>query len=174
MSHSRRSVQNDTIVHPLEPVFDRNSRVLILGTMPSPRSREAGFYYGHPQNKFWRVLSDVFGEQIPPDKNAKISFLLKHHIALWDVLRSCTISGADDNSIKDPVPNDLSIILSEANIRAVFTTGKKATWLYEKYCLPQTGIPAHYLPSTSPANGGISYEEIIILYAEIRKERSKK
>jgi hypoxanthine-DNA glycosylase len=159
--------RGETIIHPLDPVFDKNSRVLILGTMPSPRSRMEGFYYGHPQNRFWRVLGDIFGERITPDKPAKIEFLLRHHIALWDVLRSCTIVGADDNSIRNPVPNDLSVILSAADIRAVFTTGKKATWLYGKYCLPETGIASEYLPSTSPANGGVGYDKILTAYGEI-------
>jgi hypoxanthine-DNA glycosylase len=159
--------RSETIVHPLDPVFDKNSRVLILGTMPSPRSRAEGFYYGHPQNRFWRVLGDLFHEQTPEGKSAKTEFLLRHHIALWDVLRSCTIVGADDNSIRNPVPNDLSVILSVADIRAVFTTGKKATWLYGKYCFAATGIASEYLPSTSPANGGVSYDKILAAYDEI-------
>lgn len=159
----------ETILHPLDPIYDKNSRVLILGTMPSPRSRTEGFYYGHPQNRFWRVLADIFGETIPLEKAAKISFLIHHHIALWDVLRSCTITGADDNSIKNPVANDLSVIFSKADIRVVFTTGKKATWLYEKYCLPETGIASHYLPSTSPANGGTSYAELLDAYRKLKE-----
>jgi len=158
----------ERITHTLAPVFNANSRVLILGTMPSPRSRKEGFYYGHPQNRFWRVLADVFREDIPSDNQAKIAFLLHHHIALWDVLQSCTIEGADDNSIRDPAINDLDIIISSADIRAVFTTGRKASQLYRKYCFPLTGIDSAYLPSTSPANcASFSYADLVSAYKVI-------
>jgi len=158
----------ERITHTLAPVFNANSRVLILGTMPSPRSRKEGFYYGHPQNRFWRVLADVFREDIPSDNQAKIAFLLHHHIALWDVLQSCTIEGADDNSIRDPAINDLDIIISSADIRAVFTTGRKASVLYRKYCFPLTGIDSAYLPSTSPANcASFSYADLVSAYKVI-------
>ena len=153
------------ITHTLAPVFDAESRILILGTMPSPRSRKEGFYYGHPQNRFWRVLADVFKEDVPSDNQAKEGFVLHHHIALWDVLQSCTIEGADDNSIRDPAANDLDIILDSADIRAVFTTGRKASQLYHKYCFPLSGIDAAYLPSTSPANcASFSYADIVSAY----------
>ena len=156
------------ITHTLAPVFDADSRVLILGTMPSPRSRKEGFYYGHPQNRFWRVLADVFKEDVPSDNQAKKTFLLHHHIALWDVLQSCTIEGADDNSIRDPAVNDLDIIISSADIRAVFTTGRKASQLYRKYCFPLTGIDSAYLPSTSPANcASFSYADLVSAYKVI-------
>lgn len=142
----------DRIIHTIAPVFDAQSRILILGTMPSPKSRENAFYYGHPQNCFWRILSAVFEETVPGTNSEKTVFLLWHHIALWDVLQSCDITGADDSSIRNPVPNDLRLILSQADIQAVFTTGKKAAQLYRKLILPETGMPAHELPSTSPAN----------------------
>jgi double-stranded uracil-DNA glycosylase len=148
------------VVHTLDPVFNSASRILILGTMPSPASRAAGFYYGHPQNRFFRVLSDLFGEPIPADTEERKSFLLRHHIALWDVLASCEIDGADDSSIREPVPNDFSRILEKTDIRAIFTTGKKAYALYSRYCMPAAGIEAQLLPSTSPANVRISYVEL--------------
>ncbi len=145
-------MESTTIVHTIPPVYDSNSRVLLLGTMPSPKSREAGFFYGHPQNRMWPVLSRLFGEDTPMDTETRRDFLLRRHIAMWDVLSACTIRGADDGSIRDPVPNDLSPILSEAPIAAIFTTGKKAFSLYNRYILPATGREAFCLPSTSPAN----------------------
>ena len=145
-------MESTVVLHELPPVFNEQSRVLFLGTIPSPKSREKGFYYAHPQNRFWPVLAAVFGEEIPRTTEERRAFALSHGIALWDVLASCTIRGADDQSIKDPVLNDLSMILTHANIRAIFTTGKKAAALYKKYCLPQTKREAIELPSTSPAN----------------------
>lgn len=145
-------MDSTTVLHELSPVFNAQSRVLFLGTIPSPKSREKGFYYAHPQNRFWPVLAAVFGEEVPMTTEERRNFALLHGIALWDVLASCTIRGADDQSIKDPVANDLSIILNHADIRAIFTTGKKAAALYKKYCLPQTKREAIELPSTSPAN----------------------
>ena len=152
------------VVHEFEPIYDRDSRVLILGTMPSPKSREYGFYYSHPQNRLWRVLADVFGEPVPATKEEKVRFLLNHRIAMWDVLSSCTIKGADDSSITDPVPNDIGRILRAADIRAIFANGKKAADLYRKFCFPVTGRPAVYLPSTSPANCAKPYEFMVEAY----------
>lgn len=140
------------IHHTLPPVFDRHSRILILGTMPSPKSRQTKFYYGHPQNKFWRVLQALFEAAPLVTTEEKTAFLLTHRIALFDVLQSCQIRGASDASIKAPVPNDFTPILSQAPIQAVFTTGKTATRLFERLCAKQTGFSPIYLPSTSPAN----------------------
>ena len=142
----------ETIIHTIESVYDARSRVLILGTMPSPKSREFGFYYSHPQNRFWPVIAQVLGQPVPVTTNEKRALLLRSRIAMWDVLHSCDIKGADDASIANPVPNDLHVIFSAANIHAVFTTGSTATRLYKKYCLPQTGMEPIALPSTSPAN----------------------
>lgn len=156
------------ITHTLDPVYDSRSRILILGTIPSPRSRQEGFYYGHPQNRFWRVLADVFAEDIPSGNDEKRMFLLRHRIALWDVLKSCSIEGAADSSITNPVPNDINRILREADIRAVFTTGQKASQLYLRYCFPGTGAAAAYLPSTSPANcARFSYDDLVRAYRVI-------
>ena len=159
---------NGRIEHTIPPVYDAGSRILILGTMPSPKSRELGFYYAHPQNRFWPVMAALFGRPQPRGRDEKTKFLLETRIALWDVLESCTIDGADDSSIKNPAVNDFSPIFQKADIRRVFTTGKKATGLYRKYCLPKTGRPSVYLPSTSPANRGrYPLEALIRAYAVI-------
>lgn len=140
------------VVHNFEPVFDKNTKILILGTMPSPKSREAGFYYSHPQNRFWKILSELFREPVPTTNIDKKALLIEKRIGLWDVLKSCNIMGADDNSIKNTVPNDLSYVLNRTNISAIFTTGKKAYGLYKKYFSDTISIPCFSLPSTSPAN----------------------
>lgn len=141
-----------TVHHAIPPVYDGSSRVLLLGTMPSPKSREAGFFYGHPQNRMWTVLARVFEEPVPMGTDARREFLLTHHIAMWDVLSSCVISGAEDSSIRDAKANDLRPILAAAPITAIFTTGKKAFALYNRHIRPQIGREAVCLPSTSPAN----------------------
>lgn len=141
-----------TVYHELAPIYDGSSRILILGTMPSPKSREFGFYYSHPQNRLWKVLSQVLETPLPVTGDEKERFLRHHGIAMWDVLKSCGIKGADDSSIIDPEPNDIGRILKAADIRAIFTTGMKATELYRKLCYPVTKRPSFYLPSTSPAN----------------------
>lgn len=162
-------MESTYITHNFTPVFDKNSRILMLGTMPSPKSREVGFYYGHPRNRFWKVISDICRESLPNTTEDKITLALSHHIAVWDVLAGCDICGADDSSIRNPKANDLDIILSHADIRAIFTTGTKAYQLYQKYCYPKTGIKAAMLPSTSPANCRVSYEELKTAYSAILK-----
>ncbi|MBQ9947651.1 MAG: DNA-deoxyinosine glycosylase [Oscillospiraceae bacterium] len=154
------------ISHEFPPLFDGNSKVLILGTIPSPKSRERGFYYMHPQNRFWRMLCAVLGEEVPSDIGGRKRLCLSHGIALWDVLESCEINGASDSSIKNALPNDLSRIFTAADIRAVFTTGKKAHELYQRYFAedPHTEI---CLPSTSPANRTISETEMLKQYRKI-------
>lgn len=148
--------------HPFAPVYAPDSRVLILGSWPSPKSRQQGFFYGHPRNRFWPVLAALLGEPVPAaeDLAAKQALLLRHHIALWDVLASCTITGASDASIRDAVPTDLAPILAAAPIRAVLCNGTAAYTLYEKYQRPLTGIPAVRLPSTSPANAAASFDRL--------------
>lgn len=142
----------ETIIHPLKPLYNSASRVLILGTMPSPKSREEGFYYAHPRNMFWPIMGRILEEELPPDREGKCRMLLHRRIALWDVVHACTISGADDNSIGDVEPNDIGFLLDKTEISVIFTTGKKATALYQRYCEEKTGIKPRYLPSTSPAN----------------------
>lgn len=155
------------IIHSIEPVFDAESRVLILGTMPSPKSREVQFYYGHPQNRFWRVLAAVLGEEVPRSVPEKKAMLLRHRIALWDVLAECEITGASDSSIRNPVANDLSVILDHAPVQAVFTTGATAWKLYTRLQKPHTGIEAVRLPSTSPANCAVKMEALTEAYKAI-------
>ena len=155
--------------HPIEPTFDKNSRVLILGSFPSVRSRESGYFYGHPQNRFWRVTAAVFGEKPPEGNEEKKAFLLRHGIALWDVVHSCTVAGSGDASIRDVVPNDLSVIIKEAKIERFFTNGRTAQKLYEKYLQPVTGAMAHCLPSTSPANAAWSFERLTEAWSVIGK-----
>ncbi len=140
------------VVHPIPPVFDKNSRVLILGSFPSVRSREAGFFYGHPQNRFWKVIAAVFGEEEPKNIDEKRALLLSNHVAVWDVIASCEIEGSSDASIRDVTVNDLNVILKEADIRAIFVNGQTAYKYYQKYTKPLIGRDAEVLPSTSPAN----------------------
>ncbi|MBQ7347175.1 MAG: DNA-deoxyinosine glycosylase [Clostridia bacterium] len=141
-----------TQLHNIAPVYDQNSRILILGSFPSVRSREVGFFYGHPQNRFWRTLAHVLGDEIPRTVEQKKVFLLSHGIALWDVIASCEITGSSDSSIKDAVPNDIGGILDAAPIERIFTNGATAYRLYCRYLQPVTGREAMCLPSTSPAN----------------------
>lgn len=161
------SPEANHVEHPLEPVFDERSRVLVLGTMPSPKSREVGFYYGHPQNRFWRVLAELFDEPVATANDRRRDQLLRHHIALWDVLASCDIEGASDASIGNARPNDLSRILDVAPIEAVFCTGAKSAELYGRYCEAAVGISAVKLPSTSPANAAVRFEELVDAYSAI-------
>lgn len=157
------------VTHEFDAFFDKDSRVLILGTIPSPKSREQGFYYGHPQNRFWKVLADVLGEEFPQTVEERKRFLKRNHIALWDVLESCEIKGASDVSIRNARPNDMNRILQAADIRAIFATGAKAAQLYKKLCFPECGVEAVRLPSTSPANCGCSYEKLREAYSQICK-----
>jgi len=156
--------------HTINPVFDERSRVLMLGSFPSPKSREAGFFYGHPQNRMWRVLAAVIGEgAVPQTTEERTAFLLRNRIAMWDVIASCTIEGASDASIRDVVPNDLSRMLDVAPIKAVFCTGGKSHQLYRRYQEPVTGISAVKLPSTSGANASWSLERLVGAYRAVAK-----
>ena len=157
-------MKTERIIHAFSPVFDSESRILVLGTMPSPKSRELGFYYSHPRNRFWPVLAKLFGEEVPKTPEEKANFSISHKIALWDVLKECDIEGASDSSIKNAVPNDISVILKNADIKAVFTTGATAAKLYKKFIEPETKIPAIALPSTSPANAKVKFEKLVEEY----------
>ena len=155
------------VTHEFGAFVDKDSRVLILGTIPSPKSREQGFYYGHPRNRFWKVLADVLKKEVPQTVEERQIFLKENHIALWDVLESCEIKGASDVSIRNARPNDMNRILQAADIRAIFATGAKAAQLYKKLCFPECGVEAVRLPSTSPANCGCSYEKLREAYSQI-------
>lgn len=140
------------IQHPIPPVYDERSRILILGSFPSVKSRESGFFYGHPRNRFWHVVSSVFGETEPVTVEDKKEFLLRNQIALWDVIASCEIKGSSDASVRDATVNDLGVILNGADIKKIFVNGKTAYRLFRKYTEPKICRPAVCLPSTSPAN----------------------
>ncbi len=157
-------------VHPFDPIFDRTSKILILGTFPSVKSRENAFYYGNPQNRFWKVLAAVLHCSEPQGNEEKTTFLLDHHIALWDVIRSCEITGSDDSSIRNAIPNNLEIILSQSAIRQIYTNGKTAERLYRQYIQPSSGREAVSLPSTSPANAAYSLGRLILQWDCIREK----
>ena len=154
------------ISHTFLPVFDENSELLILGSFPSVKSREQGFYYGHPQNRFWKVLAAVCHCEVPQTIEEKKSLLLIHHIAIWDVIDSCDINGSSDSSIKNVVPADIAGILQKTKITRIFANGKTAGNLYQKFSEESTGIKATVLPSTSPANAVFSLEKLIQVWKE--------
>ena len=160
-------MMQEHLTHTFEPVFNKDSKVLILGSFPSVKSRENNFYYGHPQNRFWRVLAGILGKDVPQTIEEKKSFLLENHIAVWDVIESCTIIGSSDASIKDVVVNDFSKVLENSQVEAIYVNGGKAYELYHKYAEKQTGIPAIKLPSTSPANAAWSLEKLCIAWSVI-------
>lgn len=155
-------------VHPIPPVFDTDSTVLVLGSFPSVKSRESGFFYGHAQNRFWRVTAAVFGCPVPVTIPEKRAFLLQNHVALWDVIASCDIDGSSDASIKNVRPNDLASLLAASKITHIFTNGATADALYTRWQFPATGIPAVRLPSTSPANAAWSLDRLIDAWRVIR------
>lgn len=154
-------------VHEIEPVFDKSSRVLILGSFPSVKSREGRFFYHHPQNRFWKVIAALTGEPVPKTIEEKKALLLKHHIAVWDVVESCDIAGSSDTSIKNVRPNDLNRILLQAPVTKIFANGGKAWELYRKYCQSVTGHSCEKLPSTSPANAAFSLEKLILAWEPV-------
>ena len=156
-----------TVVHTIPPLYDSHSRVLLLGSIPSPKSREAGFYYAHPQNRFWRVLAAVLGEPVPQSIEEKRVMCLKHHVALWDTIARCDIAGASDLSIRNAEPNDIGKLVRESEITRIFATGGKSAELYRKLIEPQLHIPITQLPSTSPANAAWSLDRLIEAYRVI-------
>ena len=151
----------NSIKHPFPPLYDENSKVLILGSFPSVKSREMMFFYGHPQNRFWKVMAGIFDEKTPASIEEKKNLILRNHLALWDVIAECEIVGSSDASIKNARANDLSRILENAPIRKIIVNGKTAERLYVKYIEPVTGMKAVVLPSTSPANAVWSLGKLI-------------
>lgn len=147
-------------IHTISPVYNEHSRILILGSFPSVKSREAGFFYGHPQNRFWKVLANVFQAEVPGTIEEKKAFLLEHRIAVWDVIGQCEITGSSDSSIRNVVSNPISKILETTKIEQIFVNGKKAEQLYQRYIYPQTKRNAICLPSTSPANASWNLEKL--------------
>lgn len=155
-------------VHSIAPLFDQNSKVLILGSFPSVKSREVNFFYGHKQNRFWKVVSLAFGQEKPETVEEKTRLILEHHLALWDVIGSCEIVGSSDSSITNVKANDLSIILNHCKIERIFCNGSKSYELYNKYIFPINHIEATKLPSTSPANASYSVEKLLEHWQKIK------
>ena len=153
-------MEYEHIVHSFEPVYDKDSEILILGTLPSVKSRENNFYYGHKQNRFWKVLATLLKEPLPDTIEEKKAMLLAHRIALWDVIQSCDIKGSSDSSIKNVQPTDIGMILEKTNVTQIYANGNKAGQLYKRYQFPVTGIEATVLPSTSPANAAWSFDRL--------------
>lgn len=150
-----------SVAHPFDPVVSPASRVLILGSFPSVKSREQGFYYGHPQNRFWRVLAEVYHEPLPLTIEAKRALVLRHGLALWDVIASCEIVGSSDASVRNAVPVDIARVMEAADIQTVICNGALSGKLYAKYLQPLTGIEARVLPSTSPANAAWTLPRLV-------------
>lgn len=154
------------IVHPFPPLYDANSEILILGSLPSVKSREQMFFYGHPQNRFWKVMSAVLGEALPTTIEEKRQMLLKHRVALWDTIYSCDIIGSSDSSIKNVTPTDLRRILEESRVQRIFCNGGTSGRYFQKYQQKVLGMEATVLPSTSPANAAFSVEKLIQIWGE--------
>lgn len=157
------------VTHPFAPIYNRESKILVLGSFPSVKSREGEFYYHHPQNRFWKVISALFEEKVPNSIEEKKNLLLQHHIAVWDVVKSCEITDSADSSIRDVRPNDLSKILADADIQVIIANGATAQRLYLKYIFPETGRETVKMPSTSPANAGYSLNKLIDAWSGIRQ-----
>ena len=155
-----------SVEHNIPPVFDENSRILILGSFPSVQSRENAFFYAHPRNRFWSVLAGIFGEPTPCTTDEKKQFLLRNHIALWDVIARCDVTGSSDASIRNAEPNNIKMILRQARIERIIVNGTTAYKYYQKYQYPVTGINAVCLPSTSPANARMKEPELIDVWRE--------
>ena len=153
-------MEYEHIVLSFEPVYDKDSEILILGTLPSVKSRENNFYYGHKQNRFWKVLATLLKEPVPDTIEEKKAMLLAHRVALWDVIQSCDIKGSSDSSIKNVQPTDIGMILEKTNMTQIYANGNKAGQLYKRYQFPVTGIEATVLPSTSPANAAWSFDRL--------------
>lgn len=155
------------VIHTFEPVYNEESRILILGSFPSVKSRENHFYYGHPQNRFWKVLAGVIRENVPQTVEEKRDFLLRNRIAVWDVIASCDIVGSSDSSIKNVVGNDMDMILKHAPIQKICANGEKAYQLFQKYCKKEGQPELVKLPSTSPANAAWNLERLMEAWGEV-------
>lgn len=166
----RPMAEAEFLVHPIPPFYDTESRVLVLGSFPSVKSRETGFFYGHPRNRYWSMIAAICGTETPVTIEQKKAFLSTQHIAMWDTIRSCTITGSSDSSIRDVVPNDLDRILKTAPIRNIYCNGTTSYNLYMKYIYPRTGRPALKMPSTSPANAAWTLEKLIGAWDVMKKD----
>ena len=158
------------VTHPFEPVYNNESKILILGSFPSVKSREINFYYGHPQNRFWKILENIFNEKIENNKEIKKEFLLKHYIALWDTIKSCQITASSDSSIKNATTNDIEKIILNSNILAIFCNGNTSYKIFLKFYKDKINIPIICLPSSSPANAKYSLDKLTNIWKiEIEK-----
>lgn len=155
------------MIHTFEPVYNKNSKILILGTFPSVKSREYGFYYQHPQNRFWKVISTLVGWPIPVTIEEQKRMLLENQIAVWDVIYSCDINGSSDSSIRNVMPNDIRALLDQSAIKTIYANGGKAYELYNRYCYQESGKKIIKLPSTSPANASYSLEKLVACWGEL-------
>ena len=158
MSGQNRRYQH--VVHTFGPLYNEDSGILILGSIPSPASREVGFYYGHPRNRFWQMLAELYGMPLPESIEEKKALVLSHGLALWDVIEECDIIGASDSSVKNALPTDIPSILGKTQIQTILCNGALSKKIYDQYQLPRTGIPAQKMPSTSPANAAWSLERL--------------
>ena len=158
------------IIHPIPAFFRADSRVLILGSFPSVKSRESGFFYGHPQNRFWKVMARLLEDDVPGTVEEKGAFLERHRIAAWDSIHACDIVGSSDASIRNVEPNDFTEILQHAEIRHIYTNGKKSHEIYRTYCFPQTGEEDICLPSTSPANAAWTMEKLLTAWSVVKED----
>ena len=158
MSGQNRRYQH--VVHTFGPLYNEDSGILILGSIPSPASREVGFYYGHPRNRFWQMLAELYGMPLPESIEEKKALVLSHGLALWDVIEECDIIGASDSSVKNAVPTDIPSLLGKTQIQTILCNGALSKKIYDQYQLPRTGIPAQKMPSTSPANAAWSLERL--------------
>ncbi|WP_296877385.1 DNA-deoxyinosine glycosylase [Thomasclavelia sp.] len=158
--------------HLIDPVYDDHSKILILGSFPSVKSREANFFYQHPQNRFWKLLALIFDDQIPTTIEAKRAFLTRHQIALWDVIASCNVEGSSDSSISDVEVNDLSKIIDHAKIKHIYTNGNLADKLYHRYFDSKINLPVTKLPSTSPANASYSLDKLLSYWKVIKEDNN--
>jgi len=159
---------NNRLEHPVSPIFNEDSNILILGSFPSVKSREGEFFYHHPQNRFWRVISEIYNEKLPETIEEKRKLLIRNHIALWDVVQSCEITGSADSSIKNVIPNDIAPIIVRADIQKIYANGGMAYSLYKKYMYDNIGREIIRLPSTSPANAAYTLERLIEIWSCIR------
>ncbi len=159
------------IVHPIPPLYDERSEILILGSFPSVKSREAQFFYGHPQNRFWKVVSAIFEDEVPQTIDEKRALLLRNHVAVWDTIHSCDIEGSADSTIKNVVPNDLHEILDNSQVKRIFVNGKTSEKYYKKYIEPDLKIEATCLPSTSPANAAWKLDRLIEAWKVIKNKQ---
>ena len=167
MISTKNKKQYETVKHTFDPVYDEKSEILILGSFPSVKSREQAFYYGHPQNRFWKVLAKITEQEIPKTIEQKKKLLLDHHIAVWDVIASCEIIGSSDSSIRNVKVNDIQTVLKNSRIQKIYAYGAKAYQLFQKYVKDVEGYPIQQLPSTSPANAAWNFERLCEAWKEI-------